>query len=150
MTTVIEGASLQDCTRQLVEDIAAQLRTQDFGEFFQGIIPDIERDHEAYFISDVGPDGAAWAPLRPSTIAAKGHADILERTLAMMQSVTGQSHDSIREVSAHELIFGTRDPKAVLHQHGTSRVPARPFVGITPEAVDRIGVQIADYIAHTL
>ncbi|KAA0686006.1 hypothetical protein DTW90_34535 [Neorhizobium sp. P12A] len=67
---------------------------------------------------------AAWAPLKPETIAQKANGDtpLLE---------TGEMRDSIGTViQEHEAYVGSDDDKAVWQELGTSRgIPPRSFLG---------------------
>lgn len=67
---------------------------------------------------------AAWAPLKPETIAQKANGDtpLLE---------TGEMRDSIGTVILdHEAHVGSNDDKAVWQELGTSRgIPPRSFLG---------------------
>ena len=44
----------------------------------------------------------------------------------MRASLTDRDADGhVEQLLPDEMVFGTSDPKAVLHQHGTSRMPRR-------------------------
>lgn len=66
---------------------------------------------------------AAWAPLKPATIARKAAGDtpLLE---------TGEMRDSIGLiVEGHEAHVGSNDDKAVWQELGTVHIPPRSFLG---------------------
>lgn len=70
-----------------------------------------------------------WAPLKPETIARKARGDtpLVE---------TGELRDSIEHNSdSKEGYVGTNNGKAVWHEFGTSKIPARPFLGGAVHAV---------------
>lgn len=134
-------AELPDVYQALTDS----LHDVDFQEAFQRkVFPAIERAEEAMFASETDSSGTAWPPLAASTIARKGHDIILVETGALRASLVGETGDSIRDAGADFASFGTSDPKAAFHQDGTSRMPARPPVGVSEETVDIIAGIIAD------
>jgi phage gpG-like protein len=63
-----------------------------------------------------------WPRLKPSTIAcnSSGDSPLLEN---------GDLRDSIERDVQHDVAYvGSRDPKAMWHELGTSRIPPRPFL----------------------
>jgi len=85
---------------------------------------------------------AAWAPLKPETIAQKANGDtpLLE---------TGEMRDSIGTIIAEtEAHVGSNDDKAVWQELGTSRgIPPRSFLG---GAAVRKSEEVRDVIGHTM
>jgi phage gpG-like protein len=78
-----------------------------------------------------------WAPLAPATVAQKAREGldprILHATVSMRRSFADEGHpDHVEHVTDSELLFGSSDPKAPLHQAGTSRMPARRILDFTP------------------
>jgi HK97 gp10 family phage protein len=74
-------------------------------------------------------NGFGWPPLKPETIARKANGDtpLVE---------TGELRDSIEHNSdSKEGYVGTNNEKAVWHEFGTSKIPARPFLGGAVAAV---------------
>lgn len=66
----------------------------------------------------------------------------------MFDSLTQETSYSIVEKEVHKLVFGTSDPKAPFHVHGTSRMEARnPLLDPMPEEVEE---QIADAVKRHL
>ncbi|RIJ76611.1 hypothetical protein D1871_11095 [Nakamurella silvestris] len=78
--------------------------------------------------------GGGWAPLSPGYAAYKAARfpgrPILVRTGEMRDSLTHRPFgiDTVGDTRAE---FGTADPKAKYHQHGTSKMPARPPVKVS-------------------
>jgi HK97 gp10 family phage protein len=71
----------------------------------------------------IGTYEFGWPPLAESTLARKAaDTPLLE---------TGELRDSIRHTveSPKTGWVGTNDEKAAWHEFGTSRIPARPFLG---------------------
>jgi phage virion morphogenesis protein len=85
----------------------------------------VEGQTKRRFATKTSPDGAAWAALKPSTIARrrKKSSSILTDTGRLMGSI---SHTS----SARQAIIGTNVFYGPFHQRGTSRMVARPFLGV--------------------
>ena len=103
---------------------------------FQHVIAGVEAEA---FEKESEPGGTPWAPLAESTIRRKGHDRILFETGDLMASfVAVGGPGNISEVSDHGSLFGTSVPYAIFHDQGTSRMPARPPVGINDAAVDRL------------
>ena len=125
-----------------------------YGEFMEDVLAKLEEAHGQYFEAAAAPDGTAWAPLAPSTIAAKGHATILVEKDEMRRSVAMRTADSIRDVIEQPgygaAVFGTSDDKAARHMTGTANMPARPFVGMNEPQVDALAEQAADEIVAQL
>lgn len=95
-------------------------------------------------------EGPGWMPLAPSTLRSRRFPGlpILQQTGALMDSVI--NHPLI-QISQDELIYGTDNPYAPFHEHGTSRMPARSFLQpALNEAIDEIRRQYADYIRQQI
>lgn len=110
------------------------------------------------FAEQASPEGAAWRPLSPVTIARRrGTAHrILQDTGVLRQSIT-RDVDGPRSV-----VVGSRLEYAATHQFGarkgafgrTSRgapipwgdIPARPFLGVSAEARSEIVDAITDWL----
>ncbi len=81
--------------------------------------------------SFIGQEMPGWDPLAPSTIAdkaSKGYATPapLRRTGELAESIKGEAEAVLGGVRG---VVGTNDPTALWHEMGTSRMPARPFLG---------------------
>jgi hypothetical protein len=95
------------------------------------------------FASSGSALGVSW----PS--AAEPHRKVdpvlLVATGALRASL---SDTSAGEVAFDRLRFGTTVPYAAYHQFGTSRMPARPILGISPtlarEFLDRLGLVLSE------
>jgi phage gpG-like protein len=113
-------------------------------EDWRDVVEAMETEHESFFDRDTGPDGEAWQPLAPYTIAKKGHATILEEDGILRQSLTESgSPAAVRELSLAELVFGTSRENAWKHQEGHGRIPQRMHTGFSEnlldETVDLVG-----------
>jgi phage virion morphogenesis protein len=82
------------------------------------------------------PDGQGWAPLAASTVKRKGTDNILVDTGRLLGSI---SHI----VSGDQAIIGTNVAYAGHLQHGTRKMPARPFLGLSDGDVSELERVIA-------
>ncbi len=100
-----------------------------------------------------------WAPLAPSTVSDRvrkgfpGRRPILIRTGGYMRSwVQAGDSDHIedfeRTVNGWNLKVGSRDYRAIWHEFGTARMPARPVANLPAGAEDRIARTIDDVFAR--
>lgn len=89
------------------------------------------------------PDGAKWAPLKPSTVARKGSANILVHTSRLLGSIT-------HIATTTTAIAGTNVFYGVFHQGGTSKMVARPFVGLSSENQSELERVVHAFIARQL
>jgi phage gpG-like protein len=85
------------------------------------------------------PRGGAWAPWAPSTYRARSRSGLAGGLLVD----SGRLLNSIDyQVQGRQVVVGARDvPYAQFLQGGTSRMPARPFVGVSDG--DRTAIQRA-------
>jgi hypothetical protein len=72
--------------------------------------------------------GGKWRPLAPSTIRKKGHSRILFERGKLIKSWR------MRTSSGYSVSVYSEDPKAIFHEEGTSRMPARPMLPNEAEA----------------
>lgn len=77
---------------------------------------------------------APWAPLSPAYAKRKqeefGNKPLLRATDDLFKSFTQQgATGNIHQVSAMNAVFGSSDFKAMFHQMGTIKMPARPPLG---------------------
>ena len=147
MAQVIEADELQS----VFDGIADQYKAIDYGDTIKGFVSDLQQQHSKQFQSGTDSDGNSWAPLKESTIKRKGHGVILIETEQLMNSLTqGGAKGSITEFGGRNgsvvgsLMFGTDDRTAGFHQSGTSRMPARPPVGVSEETLTKMTNDIAD------
>jgi phage virion morphogenesis protein len=89
------------------------------------------------------PDGAAWAPLKPATVAKKGSANILVDTGRLLGSI---SHIS----GATFAVVGTNVYYAKFHQSGTRKMMARAFVGLSTDNRSELERVIHGFIARQI
>jgi phage virion morphogenesis protein len=95
----------------------------------------------------VGPDGSAWAPWSPATLAARSRRGNVSRGLLynsgnLERSIGYDNHDNRVVVGAD----ANKAPYAAYLQEGTSRMPARPFVGISAADQSAIRSAVSKYL----
>jgi phage virion morphogenesis protein len=123
------------------DDLARKLKSLDrpLGE----VGAFLERKAKLRFASETAPDGRKWAALRPSTIAQKKRlgksSRILTRDGGMVASIAFR-------VSGNAVTVKPSVDYAIFHQTGTSKIPARPFMGFEAGDAEEIAQIIADYL----
>lgn len=151
ITTLIKTQSDME---KFFSQIHQDFRDVRYVKILQGIVADLETLHAQYFVSESDPTGKPWPVLEPSTIMAKGHDTILVDTGKLKASLEGKTGDSIREVfvegETHGLMFGTDLEYAHYHLTGTSRMKARPEVGINNEVMDALTGRMLDFAIEEL
>lgn len=97
------------------------------------------------------PDGTPWPPLKnPSARRGGPAAKPLRDTGRLMGSLIGQGPGHIEDVGDARLVWGTSVEYASYHQEGTGRIPARPFMGLTPEMEGTIAAILLDHAERFL
>ena len=104
-----------------------------------------ETEVSVRFERGIGPDGQAWKGLSKKTLKyRKGHGKPLTVSGLLGGSIT-------RRVSAQSASVGTNYELAPYHQFGTSRgIPARPFIGWSPEGQEEVVDILRAHIARTV
>ena len=119
------------------------------------------------FESQTGPDGRPWTPFAPSTLrrrlgkqtpkkgrrggGAQLAPQLLRDTARLYRSLTYQA-------DADGVAAGTNVKYAALQQFGgtpgmapgAAAVPARPFLGLSPDDASRVTEVLTDYLAGPL
>jgi len=135
----------------VIDGIGQQVSAMDYSETLGDFLPTIAEQHAEMFGGEHDSNGSPWAQLAPSTVARKGHSRILFETGALMESlVSVGGENNIAESFPRGLVFGTSDEKALFHQNGTSRMPARPPVGLSEETLDKLVDRVADATVEKL
>lgn len=133
-----------DDVERVLDKMDYLLERGSFANAFELISENLEEQHGGMFTRGQDADGNRWAPLAPSTIAKKGHGTILVDKGDLMNSLVGNNQNAIRDIYDREMHFGTSDPKAIYHDQGTRKMPARPPVGISEETLDQAAEHCAD------
>lgn len=135
LTLVIEAFGEKEMSRTLLRfaDNAA-----DMSVAFDEVHDEFIAAENAQFAGQgVGPSGP-WAPLAPSTAAAKARLGIDSRILYgptgnLLASLTGTGSDAIYTKSADSAFFGSNVDYGKYHQSraARTRLPRRPLVDLT-------------------
>ena len=140
-----------DVRRLEMELLSAYLSVSNMPVFME-TLDRLEHLHEGYFLSETGPGGNQWAPNAPATMDRKGHGDVLQDTLDMMNAMVrttagGAVRDAFDEGHFSGMAYGLRDeeiPYWKYHDTPGGQLPWRPFIGITGKELDVIAGDLAD------
>ena len=129
----------------VIDDLKTQASELDYTQEMTDFLPELASYEAGMFAGEFDSSLVDWEPLRPSTIKRKGHDRRLFDMGALRDSLVhiGGS-GNIAEAFPHGLIFGTDIEYAGYLQDGTSRMPARPPVGISEETIDKLCEVVAD------
>lgn len=97
----------------------------------------------ARFSSKTDPDGAGWPGWAPSTERSGDLGSLMVRSGALMGSITAEKDDA-SAVVAYGLFYGD------FHQSGTSKMPARPFLGLGAEDIEAIDELVEAHLSAIL
>lgn len=127
---VIAAEDISEVLTAWADEIASESMEQPL----RACLPLLTNDFESHFLESQGPAGA-WAPRKDS----RPHPLlILTGKLIEAARDTGGA-GNIHDVTGHELTAGV-DASIVkyagFHQYGTSKMPARPFIWASAEALD--------------
>ena len=123
----------------------------DYSDDLAEFLPVLRGDHEEMFSGEHDSTGSGWEPLAESTIQRKGHDIILFEKGHLKESlISDGGAGQIAETSDRHLAFGTEVEYAGYHQSGTSRMPARPPVGLREDTLDEIVETVADRTIESL
>lgn len=151
----------------------AVIEAKDFGAWLGDYLSDVARADVApalggvgellrkgfatAFQTETGPDGSGWAARASSTIQA--HPDFAGRRLLVLSgdlffaAATSAGVGNINQLGPQELLVGVMAgsvPYAAYHQHGTSKMPARPFIYATEETVEASANLLADWLVENI
>ena len=130
-----------DPARGLLATLAARLAQP--GVLLQPAVSIVAGAIERNFDEEGRP--LPWPPLVPATLRRKpAGLKILERTGRLRRSI--QMH-----LEADRLVAFTDLPYAAAHQFGSPRrrLPARPFLVLTPDDTEQVGQSVADSLSST-
>lgn len=88
----------------------------------------LEEAHNRIQKKKKGPDGTPWAPWASSTAKARRRSGTASTGLLLNSGALDQSLGY--KVSGPKVSVSTTSPYARYLQNGTSRMPARPFIGL--------------------
>lgn len=102
------------------------------------------------FAQRESPDGAPWAPLAGKYPPNKRP---LIDTGAMLGASLGRNAGTAAAVESNAQEVGVKGDEifyAIFHQLGTSKMPARPFIGMREETIDDGAEWLADYVLRRI
>jgi phage virion morphogenesis protein len=105
-------------------------------------VPVVAEAFERNFDEEGRP--APWPPLKPATLRQKpAGLRILEHTGRLRRSIATR-------VESNALVASTEVPYAAAHQFGAPRrrLPARPFLVLTPEDAEAVATSIAETLGE--
>lgn len=79
------------------------------------------------FTSSASPAGEDWPPRKH---VGDGHPLLID-TGRLLQSSVGTGEGRVLEVTGREFNIGSNVKYASYHQHGTSKLPKRPYMGMS-------------------
>jgi len=99
------------------------------------------QSHATRFRRQVDPEGNPWRPLSLNYRATK------PRNRDKILTLDGHLRRSLRyQVRGSELLFGTNLVYGAVHQFGHEDVPARPYLGVSPEDTSELVLILADWL----
>lgn len=121
-----------------IRDIVGKLKNP--GTFYAAAADIMVSQTQTRFSEQRSPDGIAWAPLAPSTVAQRGSdRPILERS-GDLRRIKGESSISYAKAGPSGPL-----PYAAIHQFGgqagrgkSTTIPARPYLGFGDEDITEI------------
>lgn len=103
----------------------------DLTHLMQAIGSLLEGSTRERFADKKDPNGVAWENLMPSTKAQKGNNNILVKSGDLLRSITNHA-------DRYSVTVGTPEHYGVYHQFGTTKMSARPFLGLSDEDTKNI------------
>lgn len=104
------------------------------------------------FLSAGGRSRDKWEPLSTAYAVRKAQVwpgkPILRASDRLFQSLTGQNQDSVVEIDARSLTWGTATPYARFHQRGTARMPQRKILVVTKADRRQITALVRAHLAN--
>lgn len=113
-------------------------------------------EQKEHFARGEAPDGTPWLPLkrprrRPRDRRKSRRAGTdkpLRDTGLLMASVSARGVNTIDVMTATGLEFGSSLNYAGFHQHGTRHIPARPFLGLSDQLIERAGQIVGEHLTR--
>lgn len=142
MTEVLDSP---EDIKTLFADLGQRVKVADYTEELEGFLPRIAEFEAGMFAGQFDSNLEDWSPLRPATIRRKGDDRILIDAGALRDSLIHVGGPgNIAESAPRGLLFGTNIEYAGFLQEGTSKMPARPPVGMSEEMLDKLCEVVAD------
>lgn len=105
----------------------------------------LAENEAAAFESSGGTIGEAWQALSPTTVAQKGNDRVLVMTGRLRDALSDPANVHVEATGA--ALNASSVPYAHFHITGTSKMPARPFMGISPATQRALSELMSRYMA---
>lgn len=139
----LEPIPLEDFADYLV-DVISEFETQPPSSLLEGLRDELRQGIREGFNSSSDPEtGAGWPPRKR---AGDGHPILINKG-SLLQAATGGGAGSVGRIGTGEVTIGVSDASvgyAKFHQHGTSKMPPRPFMGASEKTLSTCGELIAE------
>ena len=147
MSAAIEVEQLPEFLNGVVQ----QLQNPDASKAFEHWLPEFIGEVGRGFQSSQSPFGDGWAPLKhPRPAGHNPGSRPLIDTGDLELSLIGEGEGNITQITNDSLVYGTSIPYAGFHQHGTSNIPARPFLNVNEDQLSRLANDVAEQIIQSL
>jgi phage gpG-like protein len=137
-------------------------KTKEMVPVFEHIFRDMLSVEERIFHGKGRRGGGSWKRLDDGTVRKKGTSEIFytkgaypeysqpgfgNDTLVRSLTVMG-ARFQVKEVTNEGIVFGTDRPYAKLHQEGSKKHPARPFIRFLPSDWKRWAGWVGDHVVE--
>ena len=128
---------------EIINAFEAFLKKGDFKPAWQEVAYHLEDNFWQIFSDQVDSDGNPWAPHAESTVRSMGEHDLLIDTGELLTAVADQSNYVLTDRG----ITATVDLEyAAAQNFGTDKIPAREFMYLRQDTVDKILETVYYYI----
>lgn len=124
---------------------AAYIRRDDHRGVLNAIKPTVLEQLEQRWVTRTDPEGQRWKPRK-----RKYSHPPLDKTGALKASMTQEGADNTIATEFDHLQITSHVPYAGFHEHGTSKMPARSFAGLTDPQMDRLAEEVADELLEAM
>lgn len=138
---------------QILTSVQERLkRLRNLRPVWRSILAYLQQATIEQFATAGGRSRDKWEPLSPAYAIRKAQVwpgkPILRASDRLFQSLTGRNQDSIVEIDARSLIWGTSTPYARYHQRGTARMPQRKIIVVTKADRRQITALVRAHLAN--
>lgn len=132
-------------------DCKQRLENADYTETLEPFEEEIAQQQVDLFANECDSSLVGWAQSKPSTTARQSQESILVESGRLKVSLTEiGGPGNVNESNSRGLMFGSNVEYSFFHQLGTSRMPARPPVGLSEQLIDELANTIADSAVQKL
>lgn len=113
-----------------INDLIARLPNMDLSPELKIVTDKIRTGVEQSFQSQSSPLGRPWSPAK----TPQAHP-LLVDSGRLKAGAIGPGEGHVEVITKNTLEFGTSIPYAEVHQRGNSRIPQRPFMGVSEQTL---------------